>query len=154
MNTSADQVVASTLTVVAETMRAVDAYETSQRPWGATGADAVELCHEWMLRLGATDTVVAREGAKVCDLYSSRYLAWVESRRGNLDPGVVERAAALSSSDGRAPLVFLAGGVFPTVQNRADVLAVGLLRFDARAGDLDGANAIGRRVILSGLLAA
>lgn len=154
MNTSADDVQASTSPVVVETMSVVDAYDTGRRPWGAVGAEAVQLCHQWMLRLGATDTVVAREGADVCDLYSSRYLAWVESRRGNLDLGVVERAAAVSSSDGRAPLVFLAGGVFPTVQDRADVLAVGLLRFDARAGDLVGANAIGRHLIASGLLAA
>lgn len=146
---------ASTLPVVAETMKAVDAYETSQRPWGATGAAAVELCHQWMLRLGATDTVVAREVAsEVCDLYSSRYLGWVESRRGNLDLAVVERAALISSSDGRAALVFVAGGVFPTVQDRADALAVGLLRFDTRAGDLDGANGVGRRILASGLVAA
>jgi len=106
-----------------------------------------------MLRLGATDAVVARDQAvEVCDLYSSRYLAWVESHRGNLDLEVVERASAVASSDGRSALVFLAGGVFPTVQDRADALAVGLLRFDARAGDLDGANGIGRRVLASGLL--
>ncbi len=132
---------------------AVDAYEIMQQPWGATGAAAVELCHQWMLRLGATDVVVARDQAsEVCDLYSSRYLAWVESRRGNLNMDVVERAGAIASSDGRSALVFLAGGVFPTVQDRADALAVGLLRFDARAGDLNGANSIGRRALASGLL--
>lgn len=133
----------------------MDASEITQRPWGATGAAAVELCRRWMLRLGATETVVARaEAGEVCDLYSSHYLAWVESRRGNLDLGVVERAAAMSSSDGRSALIFLAGGVFPTVQDRADSLAVALLRFDARAGDLDGANSIGRRVLASGLVGA
>ncbi|MFF1571402.1 hypothetical protein ACFVWR_01540 [Leifsonia sp. NPDC058292] len=133
----------------------MDAYESARRRWGATGAAAVELCHQWMLRLGATDTVISRgEEAEVCDLYSARYLAWVESRRGNLDPEVVERAASVSSSDGRAALVFIAGGVFPSVQDRADALAIGLLRFDARAGDLDGANAVGRRVLASGLVVA
>lgn len=132
---------------------AVNAHEITQQPWGATGAAAVELCRRWMLRLGATDTVVARDHAsEVCDLYSSHYLAWVESRRGNLDLAVVERAAAMSSSDGRSALVFLAGGVFPTVQDRADALAVALLRFDARAGDLDGANRLGRRVLASGMV--
>lgn len=133
----------------------MDAHESSQRRWGATGMAAVEICHQWMLRLGATDTVISRgEEADVCDLYSTRYLAWVESRRGNLDPQVVERAAAVSSSDGRAALVFIAGGVFPTVQDRADALAIGLLRFDARAGDLDGANAVGRRMLATGLVVA
>ena len=133
----------------------VNAYEITNSPWGSTGAAAVELCHQWMLRLGATDAVIADEKTgKVCDLYSSRYLVWVESRRGNLDLGVVERAAFTSSSDGRSALVFLSGGVFPTVQDRADALTVALLRFDARAGHLDGANSIGRRVLASGLVAA
>lgn len=130
----------------------MDAYGISQPPWGATGAAAVEICGQWMVRLGATDTVVAGRGdGGVCDLYSSRYLAWVESRRGNLEMQIVERAAAISANDGRAALVFLAGGVFPTVQDRADALAVSLLRFDPRSGDLDGANAFGRRVLASGL---
>lgn len=130
----------------------MDGYEVTQQPWGATGAAAVEICHQWMLRLGAVDAVVARDQvAEVCDLYSSRYLAWVESRRGNLDLDVVERVGAVASSDGRSALVFLAGGVFPSVQDRADALAVGLLRFDARAGDLFGANGVGRRVLANGL---
>lgn len=136
-------------------MEVVDAYDTSQRAWGATDAAAVELCRQWMLRLGATDTVVARGAeTEVCDLYSARYVVWVTSRRGNLDPQVVERAASVSSVDGRAALVFLAGGVYPSVQDRADAFAIGLLRFDARAGDLNGANAAGRRVLASGLVAA
>lgn len=125
------------------------------RPWGATGREAVELCRDWMLYLGAVDAVVADGPAsEVCDLYSSRYLAWVASRRGNLESDVVERAAAASAADGRQALVFVAGGVFPTVQDRADALAVGLLRFDARSGDLDGANAAGRGVLSSGLIVA
>lgn len=136
-------------------MKPVDAFESSQRPWGATGAAAVELCQHWMIRLGATDTVVASEEAgTICDLYSSRYLAWVESRRGNLDLGVVESAAAISAADGRAALIFVAGGVFPSVQDRADDLRLGLLRFDAHAGDLDGANIVGRQVLASGLVVA
>lgn len=125
------------------------------RPWGATGREAVELCREWMLYLGAVDALVADGPAsEVCDLYSSRYLAWVTSRRGNLESDVVERAAASCAADGRQALVFIAGGVFPTVQDRADALAVGLLRFDARGGDLDGANRVGRDVVASGLVAA
>lgn len=124
--------------------------QPTPRPTGVSTDEAVELCREWMVYLGATDVVRALGNANdVCDLYSSRYLAWVESRRGNLGLGVVERAAAISSSDGRAALIFLRGGVYPTVQDRADDLAVALLRFDARAGDLDGANRAGRRALAS-----
>jgi len=122
------------------------------RQWGATGREAAELCREWMLYLGAVDTVLSQgQASEVCDLYSSRWLAWVASRRGNLDAELVERAATTCTKDGRQALVFVAGGVFPTVQDRADALAVGLLRFDARGGDLDGANALGRRLVASGL---
>lgn len=122
-------------------------------PSGATGREAVEICRQWMAHLGAVDVVVAEgSAADICDLYSSRYLAWVQSRRGNLELGVVEHAAAVGSVDGRSSLVFLRGGVFPTVQDRADNLAVGLLRFDPRTGALDGANAVGRRILASGLV--
>jgi len=122
------------------------------RSFGATDREAAEVCRQWMAHLGAVDAVVADGSAReICDLYSSLYLGWVESRRGNLNLGVVERAAAVSAADGRAPLVFLAGGVFPSVQDRADALGVGLLRFNPRAGDLDGANTVGRRLLASGL---
>lgn len=125
------------------------------RQWGATGREAAELCREWMLHLGAVDTVVSQGSAsEVCDLFSSRWLAWVSSRRGNLDVELVERAARICAADGRQALVFIAGGVFPTVQDRADALTVGLLRFDARGGDLDGANTLGRRLVEGGLVPA
>ena len=98
-----------------------------------------------MIHLGALDTVLASDATRaVCDLYSTRFLAWVDNRRGNVGLDVVERAAAIAAGDGRYPLVFLSGGVLPEAQDRADAVGLALIRFDAQGGNLDGANRAGR----------
>lgn len=122
------------------------------RPWGVSDEEAVQLCREWMIHLGATDTLATEASARnVCDLYSARFLAWVENLRRNLDVDRVERAAAVSNGDGRYPLLFTSGGVFPEARDRADMLGVALLRFRAQDGALDGANTLGRHVRIVGL---
>lgn len=105
-----------------------------------------------MVYLGATDTVTSRaDSESFCDLYSTRYLAWVRDERGNLDIEPIERAALIASRDGRNPLIFIPGGVRPTARERADALGVALLRYRANDGALDGANALGRRLRTIGL---
>ncbi|MFF9564749.1 hypothetical protein ACF1AJ_15500 [Leifsonia sp. NPDC014704] len=114
--------------------------------------EAVELCREWMIYLGAADSVVAAGAARnSCDLYSSRYLGWVDNSRGNLDVDAVEKAAALAATDGRQPLIFLRGGVRPVAQERADVLGVALLNYRERDRALDGRSRLGREIIATGL---
>ena len=133
----------------------MDTEEPAPRPSGAAGNQAVELCREWMSHLGAVDTVIAVGAAReVCDLYSARYLAWVAKPRINLEVDVVAAAAEVAARDGRKALIFLHGGAYPDAQDLADTLGIGLLRFDAYAGDLDGANAIGRRLRSGGLASA
>jgi len=106
-----------------------------------------------MIFLGAVDAVTSSGDARrVCDIYSSHFLAWVESQARNLGVELVQRASSVALRDGRRPLVFVPGGVLPTAQDRADELGVALLRFDARNADLDGANVVGRRVRASGLV--
>lgn len=123
-------------------------------PWRASDHEALELCREWMTYLGASDVVIAADQVRpICDLYGSRFLAWVHNRRGNLGLDVVEKAAAVAAADGRHPLVFLSGGALPEAQDRADALGIALLRFDAQGGNLDGANRIGRRLRVSGMAA-
>ncbi|MEY9954217.1 hypothetical protein [Leifsonia sp. EB34] len=123
-------------------------------PFGASGEDAIELSRRWMVFLGAHDVVVARNGErKLCDLYSRRYLAWVTDERGNVDTAAVDRAAAVATSDGRIPLVFIPGGVRPVARERADSLGVALLRYRANDGALDGVNALGRQLRADGLIA-
>lgn len=122
------------------------------RPYGASGTEAVQLCQEWMVYLGALDAVVALpKTSHICDLYSSRYLAWVSDERGNLDVDVVDRVADVAAADGRFPLIFVPGGVRPVARERADALGVALLRYRAYDGALDGANLLGRHLCSSGL---
>jgi hypothetical protein len=122
------------------------------RPFGVSGEEALELCREWMIYLGAADSVVAAGAArKSCDLYSSCYLGWVDNGRGNLDVDAVENAAALAAADGRQPLIFLRGGVRPVAQERADVLGVALINYRERDRALDGRSRLGREVIATGL---
>ena len=102
--------------------------------------------------LGAVDTVaVSLEARGPCDLYSSRFLGWVKNGRGNVDVEAIERAAFVSASDGRVPLLFVSGGVLPEARQRADALGIALLRYRARDGTLAGANARGRQVTATGL---
>lgn len=109
--------------------------------------EAIQLCRDWMIFLGATDTVAASGTVRqLCDLYSDRYLGWVDNRRGNLDVDIVNRAATLAAADGRRALIFLPGGVRPVAQDLADALGVALLRYGAHGGVLDGANTIGRQL--------
>jgi hypothetical protein len=121
-------------------------------PYGVSGSDAVDVCRDWMIYLGATDAVSTAEDSRlVCDIYSRSYLAWVDNRRGNLDVDVVERAAATAAADGRRALVFVPGGIRPTAQQRADELGVALFRFGSYDGGLDGANSLGRQLRVVGM---
>jgi hypothetical protein len=107
-----------------------------------------------MVYLGASDALVAQGRAKQsCDLYSTRYLGWVDNGRGNVEVAAIERAASLAAEDGRIPLVFLRGGVRPLAQKRADELGVALLNFRARDSALDGWNERGRAIVANGLAA-
>jgi hypothetical protein len=108
-----------------------------------------------MVYLGAVDTVMASgEVRQMCDLYSARYLGWVDNRRGNLDVDVVERAADVAATDGRRPLIFVPGGVRPVARERADARGVALFWFDAQNATLTGGNLFGRELCASGLSSA
>ncbi|WP_157696965.1 hypothetical protein [Leifsonia sp. 21MFCrub1.1] len=121
-------------------------------PSGVSYEGAVELCRGWMAYLGATDTVIASAHVRqTCDLYSNRFIAWVDHHRGNLEPELVEHAARVSSVDGRRPLIFTRGGVLPDAQMRADALGVALFCYVAIDGSLEGANGLGYQLRDSGL---
>jgi hypothetical protein len=122
------------------------------RPYGVSDEEAVELCRDWMIYLGAADTVAASGDAReLCDLYSSSYVAWVHNERGNLEQDEVARAAHLSSADGRRALIFVRGGVLPDAQQLADKLGVAVFWFGATDGSLEGGSRIGFDVRASGL---
>ncbi|MFF9565162.1 hypothetical protein ACF1AJ_17585 [Leifsonia sp. NPDC014704] len=122
------------------------------KPWGASDDEAIELCREWMIYLGATDAVAAYgTTAEVCDIYSAGSLAWVDNQRGNLAVHRVERAASVSAADGRQALIFVRAGVFPAARVRADDLGVAIFGFDPEGGTLDGVNLLGRELLAGGI---
>lgn len=94
-----------------------------------------------MVYLGEEDTVVAQGGAAaICDLYSSRYVALVENRIGNIEVPLVQRAITLSALDGRRAVVFHSGGCFPDAGELATAHGVPLIAYVARAGDIEPRN--------------
>ena len=113
------------------------------RPVGSSRTAAVEFCWEWMVYLGERDTVIA-EGAAVdvCDLYSSRYVALVENRIGNIEVPLVQRVVTLCASDGRLGLVFHSGGCFPDAGELANAHGIPLIAYVARAGDIEPRNRV------------
>lgn len=113
---------------------------------------AILLCRDWMVHLGATDTVVAEGPAReVCDLFSRRYIAWVHNERGNLDVEPIQRAAEAAAADGRQPLIFKQGGVRPEAQRQADQCGVALFLYAPSDAVLEGANPLGSRLRYLGL---
>lgn len=121
----------------------VNGERPAPRPDGVSDRQAVELCREWMVFLGESDTVAATgDDAAVCDLYSSRYVALVSNSRGNIGMPLVERAVALVASDGRRGLVFHSGGSRPTAGEFADANGVALIMFDPENGDIEARNQV------------
>lgn len=117
------------------------------KPWGVSDDEAIELCRDWMIYLGAADTVVASgAGVQACDLYSAGYLAWVENKTGNVEIGLVEHAAAVVAADGREALIFARRGVIPAARVRADELGIAIFGFDPQGATLDGVNLRGREL--------
>lgn len=111
------------------------------RPVGSSRTAAVEFCREWMVFLGERDTVIAEgAAAAVCDLYGSRYVALVDNRRGNIDVPLVQRAIALTESDGRRALVFHPGGCLLDAADLATDHGIALIMFDPRSGTIEARN--------------
>jgi hypothetical protein len=119
----------------------VNGQRPAPRPDGVDDRDAVELCQEWMVYLGEADTVIAvGDMSRICDLYSSRYVALVDNHRGNIGVPLVDRAAALVATDGRRGLIFHSGGCFPEAAVKAEYAGVAIITFDARNSEIEARN--------------
>jgi hypothetical protein len=94
-----------------------------------------------MVYLGEADIVAAvGDAAAICDLYSSRYVVLVDNHRGNIGMPLVERAAKLVASDGRAGVIFHSGGCLPDAAVYADRHGIPVIRFDARISWIEPRN--------------
>lgn len=113
-------------------------------PLGISDEGAIALCRDWMVYLGAVDTTVAYDSSKsVCDLFSSRYLAWVNNQRGSLELSEVRRAAQIAARDGRQPIIFKRGGIRLDAQRQANLDRIALFLYIPSDGILEGGNALG-----------
>lgn len=118
------------------------------RPYGVSDREAVDLCLEWMKYLGESDAIVSEGQARdLCDLFSGRYLCWVDNRVGNLDQELVGKASALARSDGRRSLIFIAGGCAGDSQVLADRAGVAVLRYEPFNRTISAGNKVGRELI-------
>lgn len=122
-------------------------------PLGVSDNQAVALCRDWMVHLGAADTVVASGSVRdTCDLFSSRYLAWVDNGRASLESNAVIHAARVASNDGRRAIIFKRGGIRGEAQQLADSYGVALFSYVPSDGLLEGANPLGYELRASGLV--
>lgn len=111
------------------------------RPVGSSQIAALEFCRDWMVYLGERDTMIASgDVAAVCDLYSSRYVALVQNRIGNIEVPFVQRAIALSTTDGRRALVFHSGGCLIDAAALANAHQIPLFSYMSLAGEIAPAN--------------
>jgi hypothetical protein len=119
---------------------------------GATDSEAIQVCAQWMRFLGAVDTVVADPVAQIqCDLYSGKYLAWVDNRRGNVGPELVNRVIDVMRLDGRPGLIFFRAGFDPWSRASATEHGISLLRFSPEDGTLRGYNPQRKDIYTRGL---
>ena len=94
-----------------------------------------------MVYLGEADTVESVGAATaICDLYSSRYVALVDNRRGNIGLPLIYKAAALVAADGRRGLIFHSDGCLPDAALQAESLGIAVITFDARNGWIEARN--------------
>ncbi|GAB3613189.1 hypothetical protein GCM10027415_15290 [Humibacter ginsengisoli] len=118
-------------------------HRPAPRPDGVNDRDAVALCREWMIFLGEADTVASAGAAsRICDLYSSRYVAVVDNGRGNIGLPLVDRVAVLAESDGRRGLIFHAEGCLPGAAVKADRAGIAIITFDARNSEIEARNQV------------
>jgi hypothetical protein len=110
------------------------------------------MCAQWMRYLGAADTMIADPAAVIpCDLFSSRYLGWVDNNRGNVGQELVDRAASVIRVDGRAGLIFFRSGFSPYARESATAFGIALLRFAPENAHINGHNEHGHNVVARGL---
>jgi hypothetical protein len=96
-----------------------------------------------MVYLGEADTMIASgAAAAVCDLYSSRYVALVQNRIGNIENPLVQRAIALCAADGRRALVFHSGGCLIDAARLADAHGIALITYMPQSGDIAARNRV------------
>lgn len=122
------------------------------QPYGVSHEGAEAIVAVWMQHLGAGDAKVTRySGDGGIDVESTAYIAQVKNYMGTVGVVEVRELAGVALVDGRTPLFFTSGYFAEGASAFADRAGIALFKYDAAAGNLIGANAIGDALRVSGL---
>lgn len=113
---------------------------------------AERLVSDWMRHLGVVDadpTRFTQDGG--LDVVGTGWVAQVKNYAGSVSVKDVRELVGAATLDGRRPVFFTSGHYTPDALTFADRTQVPLLVYDAQAGTLKAANALGSRVLQIGL---
>lgn len=122
------------------------------QPYGVSHEGAEHLCGEWMTYLGATNvgiTPPTRDGG--IDILSDRAIAQVKNYSGTVGVEDVRAFHGVVLVDGRLGVFFTSGTYSRDAIAFAERAGMPLMTYNAVAGTLLGANAIGEAVLSVGM---
>lgn len=137
---------------IREERRAAGSPPPPGQPFGVSQGGAEYLVAAWMRHLGESDAGTSHEtGVGHVAAASTRCVAQVRNDAGSVDLEAVQELVAAAAIDRRRPLFFTAGSFAEDAEAYAEQANVALFVYDAVAGTLDGANALGRTALVEGL---
>ena len=137
---------------VREQRRAAASPPPPGQPFGVSQGAAEYLIAAWMRHLGESNAGTSHEtGVGRVAAASTRCVAQVRNDAGSVDLEALQELVAAAAVDGRRALFFTSGSYAEDAEAFAEQSGVVLFVYDAVAGTLDGANALGRAAVLDGL---
>ncbi|WP_159085007.1 restriction endonuclease [Planctomonas deserti] len=130
----------------------VRASRPSPQPYGVSHEGAELLCAGWLSHLGGTNvSITTFSGDGGIDVVSDTAIAQVKNYSGTVGVEEVRAFHGVASVDGRIGLFFTSGTYTSGATDFANRAQMALFEYDAIAGSLTGANAMGRTVLLMGV---
>jgi hypothetical protein len=124
----------------------------SKQEFGVSHQGAERLCAGWMKYLGASEVEVTQlTGDGGIDVVASSYIAQVKNYAGTVPINDVRALAGVMHTDGRKGLFFTSGGYSTGAVSFADDAGIALFIYSAEDGTLNGANAMAKQFVDTGL---
>lgn len=137
---------------IREARRAAGSPPPPGQPFGVTQGAAEYLVAAWMRHLGEADAATAHDSrGRGIHAASSRCVAQVNNDAESVGVDEVRELVESAAIDGRRPLFFATGSYSEEALAFAEHARAHLFTYDAVAGTLDGANALGRSAVLDGI---
>ncbi|MBW1639564.1 restriction endonuclease [Microbacterium resistens] len=122
------------------------------QPYGVSDRGAEEFVAGWMRHLGESDATVTQytnDGG--IDVTSRNYIAQVKNYRGSVPVAEIRDMVGVASLGPRKALFFTSGTYPSGAVEFAEKAGMALFIYDATAGTLRGANALGEEYMRTGL---